>query len=88
MPPDKPKKTKKKPAAKPKVSRQLAWQREQTKAGKCWRCAQPLGKSPYSTCVPCAEADRKRKRKEEGSRPWKPGGRGRPPLAATKKKSA
>lgn len=77
--------TKKKPAkrkTKPKVSRQLAWQRKQAKDGRCWRCGNPRGKSPYKSCVPCAKQDRERKRKEEGSRPWTKGKRGRPPKTA------
>lgn len=78
----------KKTKAKPKISRQLAWQRKQRKDGRCWRCGSEMGKSPYKVCVVCAEADRRRQRKKDGTRPWKPGGRGRPPIVPPKVKTA
>jgi hypothetical protein len=46
-----------------------------------------MGKSKYKCCEGCAETDRKRKRKEAGVRPWKPGGRGRPPIGSAPKKA-
>lgn len=75
-------KPKKKIAAKPR--RQATWQKRMLEAGRCTRCGQPKGESPYSrTCVRCAAKRRDEQRRARGGGAWSPGGMGRPPKFTT-----
>ena len=62
-------------------SSQYAYQQRLKTAGKCIRCGQKRGDSPYSTfCVSCARKVRRAVRKKKGFKMWKKGKVGRPPL--------
>ena len=61
------------------VSHQRKSQLRAVKAGRCSNCF----KGPLETanhCRQCAERNRRLARRLTGSKPWKPGGPGRPPL--------
>ncbi len=61
------------------VSRQYAYNLIRKEAGMCIRC----GKTPVALgtrCLKCAKAVRKQEQKRTGSKPWKAGKPGRPPL--------
>jgi hypothetical protein len=59
-------------------SRQLLWRRKHMKSGLCAQCSQPrcLG---TTLCKAHLKKYRIAKRKSQGYKPWKPGGKGRPP---------
>lgn len=65
-----------------------ARQRRVQREGRCIQC----GKGPLETknhCAGCAEKQRVHVRNVRGSKPWQPGGPGRPPLYLnTKRRSA
>lgn len=49
-------------------------------AGLCPGCSK-VKDGPYKWfCIACSVAGRLRNRKTAGTQPWRPGGRGRPPL--------
>src|ERR1019366_10463181 len=49
--------------------------------GKCINCGQSRRDSPFlRLCEPCGETRKKHRRAVRGFKPWKLGGRGRPPL--------
>jgi hypothetical protein len=60
------------------ASRQLLWRKEHKKLGLCVQCSQPryLG---TTFCKVHLKKDRISKRNSLGFKPWKPGGKGRPP---------
>jgi antitoxin ParD1/3/4 len=60
------------------ASRQLLWKKKHLKLGLCSLCSQPryLG---TTFCKVHLKKYRVSKRKSQGFRPWKPGGKGRPP---------
>ena len=65
------------------MSRSTEWGRAQLAKGNCWVCGKPrTGHNRF--CDHHAKLhrayDRKRKRKIGNFNPWKPGGRGRPPI--------
>ena len=62
-------------------SRQLLWRRKHMKSGLCAQCSQPrcLG---TTLCKVHLKKYRLSKRKSQGFKPWKPGGKGRPPAHA------
>lgn len=65
----------------PPISPQLAWQQKQVAAGNCRICGQP--RNLYAVeCDDCHEKAAKRRRKKSKHKPWKKGGRGRPPKGA------
>ena len=60
------------------ISRQRAWQQKQVAEGNCRCCGLP--RNLYShECDDCYNKETKRRRKKSGHKPWKRGGRGRPP---------
>jgi hypothetical protein len=62
------------------VSRQYRWQLQRVARGLCGQCGRrPLAHYPR-LCDPCALEHRRRKQTRGGSKPWHPGGRGRPPI--------
>ncbi len=61
------------------VSRQRKWQIKQTAAGNCEKCGQKLNLYKKH-CDVCAEKHRAYTRKVRGSKAWRQGGPGRPPL--------
>ena len=61
------------------VSRQSVFQRKKTATGKCGYCGnEPLFSK--DRCKECHLKNRIRIRKRQNFKPWKPGGRGRPPI--------
>lgn len=60
-------------------SRQLLARRALVAAGKCPGCREETDTG--NLCPRCLNKQRKRMRKRGGFGKWKPGGRGRPPLA-------
>ena len=64
---------------KEKVSRQREWSRRQVEAGKCGLCGEP--REHYEqVCDSCASKARTRMRGKKNFAPWRPGGKGRPPI--------
>lgn len=60
------------------IKRQHRWQAKRISAGKCGQCGKP--RNLYALlCDECAEKVRIANRHRSGSKPWKNGGRGRPP---------
>ncbi len=64
-------------------SRQRLWQLEQHRTGLCTLCAERAVTNDYCQEHRLQTNNRKmlRNRKINGWEPWRPGGRGRPPLA-------
>ena len=62
------------------ISRQRAWQMKQVAAGRCSQC----GKEAVSSrkCMECLEKNKVAARLCRDGQPWRPGGRGRPPLTS------
>jgi hypothetical protein len=60
------------------ASRQLLWKKKHLKLGLCALCPRPryLG---TTFCQLHLKKYRVSKRKSQGFKPWKPGGKGRPP---------
>jgi predicted amidophosphoribosyltransferase len=56
------------------------WQRRRVDAGLCQRCGRKR-RNYAAYCDDCALKERLRNRLRQGNNRWKPGGRGRPPLA-------
>lgn len=64
-----------------KLSRQKRWAVACYQRGGCINCGKPRGSSPYKRhCSKCAIKHRVRMERKKNMRPWRPGGRGRPPL--------
>jgi len=64
-----------------RVSRQVRWQIKMSLQGKCVSCGRECGLSPYrNRCLNCGRKRTQANRRLQGTRPWKPGGPGRPPL--------
>ena len=63
------------------LSRQRRWQLARIAEGRCAHCGKPRRHYP-TICDQCALARRRRHRLRAGSKPWKPGGAGRPPVLA------
>lgn len=61
------------------VSRQRAYQLRRIADGLCAQCGKRPLFSSYA-CKKCQVAMRKAKRNAKGCKPWKAGGRGRPPI--------
>jgi len=57
------------------------WDEKAIASGKCVRCGATRG-SYARVCDPCAIRMRLYCRKRKGCKPWKKGGRGRPPFVA------
>jgi hypothetical protein len=62
-------------------SRQQTWRRARIASGRCPQCGS--GRLDHYTwaCDECALNHRRRRQRRLGVGPWRPGGRGRPPLA-------
>ena len=60
------------------VSRQLLWRRTHKKLGLCAECSRPRYRGT-TFCKLHLKRQRVSKRKSHGFKPWKPGGKGRPP---------
>lgn len=63
------------------LTRQRRWQVTRVAEGRCSLCGKPR-RHYAAVCDNCALAKRRRIRALQGFSPWKPGGRGRPPLLA------
>lgn len=67
------------------ISRQRLWQIMQAKEGKCMKCQDPSVK--HGLCskhyMQNLLLHRKNQRNSGGYKPWRPGGRGRPPIEVT-----
>jgi hypothetical protein len=69
------------------LSRQRKWQKKQLDSGNCMICGDP--RTLYAThCDACNEKVMAYQRSKTGFQPWKPGGRGRPPLKRAEVASA
>ena len=71
-----------KPTRERRVSRQREWQITQVQAGNCAICGSTRRLFPQFCDrhqVEKRQCDRLYQRKKRGSKPWRPGGRGRPP---------
>lgn len=66
------------------MSPQKIWQEEQAILGNCITCGNPRDGEGKRYCMSCQSVLRLRMREKTGSKPWKPGGKGRPPLNMTK----
>jgi hypothetical protein len=63
------------------LSKQRRWQLAKIAEGLCCQC----GKREIvgtALCGLCLKAIRLRTRKRQGNKPWRPGGKGRPPIEA------
>lgn len=67
---------------KKKLSRQRLWQIRRKEQGICASCQERIFRGRFCERHYWAEIVRRRKRgrEETGSKPWRKGGRGRPPL--------
>lgn len=61
------------------VSRQREYQKRMKAAGRCESCGQHRNGANRTYCQRCAETQRILQRRRAGYRPWRFGGRGRPP---------
>ena len=62
------------------IDRRTKWQQKQIAAGNCRQCGQRRDGPYTTTCKKCAKRSREHNRLWFGGEPWKPGGKGRPPL--------
>lgn len=73
-----------------KEDRRTRWRNKRLTEGRCVSCSKPRnahGESPYrDMCVKCAVTKRVTRQQRQNYQPWKPGGRGRPPLVRIKVK--
>ena len=68
------------------LSRQLRWKIIKFRSFSCINCGQSRGDSPYKRmCTVCGETRKKARRRKLGSKAWKPGRPGRPPLKVAQK---
>ena len=66
-------------------SPQILYRARRLAEGRCVNCGGERAGSPYKTCcVECGGLPAKRRRARLGSKRWKAGKRGRPPLTASK----
>jgi hypothetical protein len=66
------------------LSRQKRYKIIRFRLGDCINCGDPRGDSPFKrVCEACGEERKKLRRKKLGSKAWKPGSPGRPPLKAS-----
>ncbi len=61
------------------MSRQSDYQQRHRVQGLCKQCTNPVYLGG-ALCERCLLNSRKRNRKRQGVKPWRPGGPGRPPL--------
>ena len=67
------------------MSRQKRYQVIRFRMGGCINCGSPRNDSPFKRiCEVCGEKRKKLRRKKLGTKAWKPGYPGRPPLKALK----
>jgi len=64
------------------MTRQGAWAARQRAAGLCQDCTEPQVAGSTGYCLTHLIRHRIIKRRTTGNRPWRPGGRGRPPIVA------
>ena len=65
------------------LSRQMRYKVIRFRLGQCINCGNERGDSPYKRlCKQCGFVRRKARRQKMGSRAWKAGSPGRPPLSA------
>ena len=63
------------------MERRKRWKVIRFRMGLCANCGEARGDSPYTRiCLNCGEEKKRKRRKKLGSRPWKPGCPGRPPV--------
>lgn len=63
------------------LTRQQRYKVMQYRRGECINCGKPRGTSPFKrVCLTCGNERRAKLRKKRGSRAWKRGGPGCPPL--------
>lgn len=68
------------------MSRSKRYKVIQFRLGNCINCGSPRKGSSYLRhCETCGDGRKKKRRKKLGSRPWKIGKPGRPPLKAARK---
>lgn len=61
------------------MTRQRAWQLRKQAAGLCVICGKPKADGSKQSCLEHLEKNRVGNRERTGHKPWRPGGRGRPP---------
>jgi hypothetical protein len=67
------------------MERRMRYKVIRYRLGNCVNCGAPRGDSPFlRTCTDCGEEKKRKRRKKLGSRPWKLGEPGRPPLSIQK----
>jgi len=67
------------------MSRQQRYKVVRYRLGECINCSSPRGESPFKRlCMSCGEERKKLRRKKLGSKAWRPGSPGRPPLKSLK----
>ena len=67
------------------LTRQMRYKVIRYRLGQCINCGEARGDSPYKRlCQPCGKNSRKARRQKAGSKAWKAGSPGRPPLSAKK----
>lgn len=65
------------------LSRQRRYQVIRYREGNCVNCGDPRGTSKFKRlCEDCGESRKDLRRKKLGSKPWKAGSPGRPPLSS------
>lgn len=65
-----------------KMTRQKRYKVVRFRMGLCVNCGDKRGESPFKrVCEDCGESKKTRSRRKLGSKPWKLGSPGRPPLA-------
>lgn len=68
-----------------KMTRQKRYKVIRFRLGNCINCGDPRENSVFSKlCTTCGEARKKKRRRKLGSKAWKPGSPGRPPLSIQK----
>lgn len=68
------------------LKRMKAVQRARILAGLCAQCGRNMHPKSVHLCLRCLQMKREFKRLSTGCQPWRPGGRGRPPVEATRKR--
>lgn len=68
------------------ISKQRAWQILRSAEGKCTNCGSKRPPDDKVLCNKCRNNNRAKMRQLSGCKPWKEGGRGRPPLKGGWKK--
>ncbi len=71
------------------LPRQKKWKIIRFRMGCCVNCGDERGDSPFKrVCNACGEARKKKRRRKLGSKAWKAGSPGRPPLKAVQQEEA